>query len=208
MHGRRCTWVPWVPWVPHGCHMGATCTLLHMLIMGAIDGCSSENPAGATPFASTQTVMGVGSPGGCPPGSTRHPYLKTSGPKLQLLRSRCASGRPGRNPGPEPPSDPDVRDYRIRLFGIADSLHTACALDLLSERVTLRCRTGSMSPTSFPHSGPLPRRPLPSTGSRRGRFPGFIGHQESLRLPTVHPGRLVSSPSGTIPCFLFRSRHR
>ena len=93
---------------------------------------------------------------------------------------------------PRPPTDPDVRDYRIRLLGIADSLHTACALDLLSERVTLRCRTGSMSPTSFPHSGPLPRRPLPSTGSLRARFPGFIGSMGRSDSP-------LSIPVGSFP---------
>ena len=102
----------------------------------------------------------------------------------------CQVG-PGGCP-PRPPTDPDVRDYRIRLLGIADSLHTACALDLLSERVTLRCRTGSMSPTSFPHSGPLPRRPLPSTGSRRARFPGFIGTMSRSDSP-------LSIPVGSFP---------
>jgi len=38
---------------------------------------------------------------------------------------------------PRPPTDPDVRDYRIRLLGTADSLRTTCALGLLSERVAL-----------------------------------------------------------------------
>jgi len=33
-------------------------------------------------------------------------------------------------------------------------------------------------------------------------------YYESLRLPTIRPGRLVSSPSGTIPCSLLRSQHR
>jgi len=31
---------------------------------------------------------------------------------------------------PGPPTDPDVRDYRIRLLGTADSLRTTCAVGL------------------------------------------------------------------------------
>ena len=98
---------------------------------------------------------------------------------------------------PRPPTDPDVRDYRIRLLGTADSLRTTCALGLLSERVALRCPTGSVSPTSFPHSVPLPRRPLPSTGSLRARFPGFagtMGHSDSP--PSIPAG---SFPRPAVP---------
>jgi len=94
-----------------------------------------------------------------------------------------------------------VRDYRIRLLGTADSLRTTCALDLLSERVALRCRKGSMSQTSFPHSVPLSRQPLPSTGSLRARFPGFISTMGRSDSPP-------SVPVGSFPCSLFRSRHR
>jgi hypothetical protein len=38
--------------------------------------------------------------------------------------------------------------------------------------------------------------------------PRLHRYYESLRLPTIRPGRLVSSPSGTIPCSLLRSQHR
>ena len=93
---------------------------------------------------------------------------------------------------PRPPTDPDVRDYRIRLLGTADSLRTTRALGLLSERVALRCRTGSVSPTSFPPSVPLPRRPLPSPGSLRDQFPGFIGTMGRSDSP-------LSIPVGSFP---------
>ena len=114
---------------------------------------------------------------------------------------RCQVG-PGGCP-PRSPTDPDVRDYRIRLLGTADSLRTTCALGLLSERVALRCRTGSVSPTSFPHSVPLPRRPLPSTGSLRDRFPGFLGTMSRSDSPPSVPVGSFPRPAvpSRAPCF-------
>jgi len=109
---------------------------------------------------------------------------------------------PGGYP-PRSPTDPDVRDYRIRLLGTADSLRTTCALDLLSERVALRCRRGSMSPTSFPHSVPLSRQPLPSTGSLRARFPGFISTMGRSDSPPSVPVGSFPRPAvpSRAPCF-------
>jgi len=54
---------------------------------------------------------------------------------INICGNVCQVG-PGGFP-PRPPTDPDVRDYRIRLLGTADSLRTTCALGLLSERVAL-----------------------------------------------------------------------
>ena len=98
---------------------------------------------------------------------------------------------------PRPPSDPDVRDYRIRLLGTADSLHTRCAPDLLSDGLTLRCRTGSKSPTSIRPSVPIPRRPLPSTGSLWDRFPGFLGTMSRSDSPPSVP--VGSFPRPAVP---------
>ena len=120
---------------------------------------------------------------------------------MQWVPNVCQVG-PGGCP-PRPPTDPDVRDYRIRLLGTADSLRTTCALGLLSERVALRCRTGSVSPTSFPHSVPLPRRPLPSTGSLRARFPGFLGTMSRSDSPPSVPVGSFPRPAvpSRAPCF-------
>jgi hypothetical protein len=109
---------------------------------------------------------------------------------------------PGGYP-PRSPTDPDVRDYRIRLLGTADSLRTTCALGLLSERVALRCRKGSMSQTSFPHSVPLSRQPLPSTGSLRARFPGFISTMGRSDSPPSVPVGSFPRPAvpSRAPCF-------
>ena len=121
--------------------------------------------------------------------------------ELQRCANVCRVG-PGGFP-PRPPSDPDVRDYRIRLLGTADSQRTECALDLLSERVALRCRTGSMSPASFPHSVPLPRRPLPSSGSLRARFPGLISTMGRSDSPLPIPVGSFPRPAvpSRAPCF-------
>src|ERR1700737_1040882 len=56
--------------------------------------------------------------------------------------------------------------------------------------------SGFEAPPVFPSSGPVARRPLPSTGSRRLRFPGFHGtmrRSDSLR--TFTTGFLVVRPS-------------
>ncbi len=129
----------------------------------------------------------------------RHPPSASIPPQQWCILSRVD---PGCCP-PRSPTDPDMRDYRIRLLGAADSQRTTCALGLLSERVALRCRTGSMSPTSFPHSVPLPRRPLPSTGSLRARFPGFISTMGRSDSPSSIPVGSCPRPAvpSRAPCF-------
>jgi len=140
--------------------------------------------------------------------SRRRSRISSLTPGVVLVQGTQMNGAmvsqvgPGGCP-PRPPTDPDVRDYRIRLLGTADSLRTTCALGLLSERVALRCRRGSMSPTSFPHSVPLSRQPLPSTGSLRARFPGFISTMGRSDSPPSVPVGSFPRPAvpSRAPCF-------
>jgi hypothetical protein len=66
----------------------------------------------------------------------------------------------------------------------------------------------------FPPNGSAIRRPLPSTGSPRVEFPGFVGDYEALRHPTdrppalrdcfawpYHPVRLSALRSGPTPAW-------
>src|SRR6266542_126651 len=66
----------------------------------------------------------------------------------------------------------------------------------LSAEVSLTHLKDSAFLPCSPPAIPQPGIPLPSTGSSRGEFPGFLGTTEMLRLPAAYPaslGRLRSA---------------
>ena len=69
---------------------------------------------------------------------------------------------------PRSPTDPDVRNYRIRFFR-----YTAL-LPSLSAVVSVRCSRASVCPPSFPPAVPCPDTPFPPRGPL-GRFPRLYG---------------------------------
>jgi len=85
---------------------------------------------------------------------------------------------------PGAPTDPDVRDYRIRLLGSAIRDTTSAAI---------RCRFVDTEPrisvrAVFLSNGSLIRHPLSSTGSPRMGFPCFTGTMGcSETLPPISP---------------------
>ena len=105
---------------------------------------------------------------------------------------------------PGPPTDPDVRNSRIRLFRLMGSLRggrpsRTCWPIQLSCLMQFR-RDGSevQSPRHLslhqfhaPAPPSLLRVPL-------GSVPRPRRYYEALRLPAIHPGGLVDSPAGTV----------
>ncbi len=84
---------------------------------------------------------------------------------------------------PRPPTDPDVRHYRIRFLRSTDL-----------QPIAIRRSFGEMPvgisvPCIGPSDEPVSRHPLPSTGSRRS-VPPLPRYYEMLRLPTTRPPTL------------------
>jgi hypothetical protein len=101
-------------------------------------------------------------------------------------RGRVAPG--GFPPGA--PTDPDVRDSRIRL--LASRLRYTMA-----PKVAIRCcfvdtLSGLDVLGMFHSSGSMMRHPLPFTGSSRGEFPGFDGTMGCSDSRTSIPPRFVA----------------
>ena len=94
--------------------------------------------------------------------------------------------------------------------GRAQLRHPARQTTDSQRRSAIRCcfvdtGSGSDAPAMFPSNDSVVRRPLPSTGSRRLRFPGFHGTMERCdSLRTVRTGFLVVHPPLPLGCVCLR----
>ena len=128
---------------------------------------------------------------------------------------RCVRCRvdPGGYP-PRPPTDPDVRNSRIRLFGHMVSLRgvrpsrtywfsqLSCLMQFRRDGSEVQSpRHLSLHQVHAPAPPSLLRVPL-------GSVPRTHRYYETLRLPAIHPGELVDSPAGTVLALLVCSRRR
>jgi hypothetical protein len=78
---------------------------------------------------------------------------------------------------------------------------------LLSAGIPFTRLHSSVSLPRFPPTAPRSDAPLPSTGSPRAEFPGFLGTIRALRLPDAPPAALrLPSPGGTTRARFLRSR--
>ena len=120
-----------------------------------------------------------------------------------ILNNGCRVDPGGYPPGP--PTDPDVRNSRIRLFRRMGSLRDG--------RPSRTCWSSQLSyPTQFrrddsevqsPHHLSLQRfhalAPPSLLRVPSGSVPRSHRYYEALRLPAIHPGGLVDLPAGTVP---------
>ena len=86
-----------------------------------------------------------------------------------------------------PPTDPYVRDYRIRLL---EHHHSLPILFWLSSAVLVRPFVGSKSVRSFRSLVDDARFPLPYSGSLGPRFATYLRYYGSLRLLSFRLGLL------------------
>ncbi len=146
---------------------------------------------------------------GDPPAGDGSNALQAASPKTSAGPSHQPSVMEGRSRAcaPDPPLDPDVQDYCIRLpnHGFASRVDVVWPLPtkrtatpsptLLrssSASSAIRARFVEMGastrvPAIFPSCGSVVPRPLPSAESL-GEVPRFPRYNEALRLPTAHPG--------------------
>lgn len=114
---------------------------------------------------------------------------------------------------PPPPTDPDVRNYRIRFFAL--ELRSGRRTYLPSMTQPVERRRQRRPPGSAIHCRFVDRvmrfsalsccppmvsmrdASLPSIGSRRARFPDVSSTMKALRLPAPHPRSLMDSLAGS-----------